>query len=884
MVEVDVPLGVLLLPSFSMGTRTPAAQRPAGVPPADLLVGRDHELDLISTLLTEEQSPHAGLVLEGDPGVGKTSLWEHGIARGRDHGMRVLLTRASGAETRLSFAALIDLLEEVSSEELASLPAPQLHALEVALYRRDPAGRPPEGTAIALGLLTALRALAAEDRVLVAVDDLQWLDRASAEALAFAARRLDPAAVTFLLARRPGEPSVLEEVFPEERLERAVVGPTSLGGTRQILATRLGVRLPHHLLRRVQDATLGNPLFVLQVGRMLAGRDIDEIGEDLPIPDGVEALLGLRVADLEDAMRRALLALALDADLNATQLGDIAGPEVVANAVADGMVVLDGERARASHPLLAAAAHRQATDAERQELHRALAAIVSDEQRRALHLALATTEEDDELAERVAAAAELAEGRGATRRAVRLGTHALRLTPTDAEGYVDRLLALGRQLATAGEKQRLTDLLAGRVESLPTPAARVAGLLLLPAGVNSDNDDIRRFLERALDEAGDDRELSGPVLAQLAENDAAVRITDLPQAERRAEQAVEASGSDRPEDRRRALYSLAWARALGGRPIDELCEEYHAASDEHSYVARNPERIAGQRNVWRGEIEVARPVLTALLDQSMEWAEPSSYALARLHLCELELRVGGTAEAGRLLDEWAASTDSRLLLWPMYERCRAVLAVVRGDPAAARDWAEQALELAETKGVRWDWLEATRALGLAALLDKDLDLAVHHLSSVWDHTEREGVADPGVFPVAPDLVEARVEADDLEGARRVTARFAELARAQDHPWALAGASRCQALLELADEYDDGPAAALEQCATAYRGRGLRFDEARTLLALGRAQRRARKWAAARETLECAADAFEAIGSPGWAEDARSELARVGARRPTRPAD
>ncbi|WP_243057200.1 AAA family ATPase [Nocardioides sp. SR21] len=839
------------------------------------LVGRDGELELIQALLADGRQ---ALVLEGVPGVGKTSLWEHGVAQGRDRGMRVLVARASGAETGLPGGALIDLMDGVTSADLAALPAPQRRALEVALYRQEPAGRPPEPGAIALGLLNALRALGADQRVLVAIDDVQWLDPASEEALAYAARRLDPAAVTCLLARRPGERSALEEAFGDGMLHRREVGPLSLGATRQVLSGRLGVRLPHHMLRRIYDATLGNPLFVLEVGRQLAGRDVATFGEDIPVPDDVEDLLGLRVADLDGPARRVLLALALDPDLKPPHLDGVAGPDAVATAVREGVAVLDGERVRPSHPLLAAAAKRQAPEEVCRDLHRELAAVVPDEQRQALHLALATTTADEGLAARLTAAADRAAARGAPRLAVELGTHALRLTSPESEAHVDRLLALGRALAVAAERPRLTALLQEAAATLPTPADRVTAYLLLTSGVVRDNEHLRSVLERALAEAAGDPALRAPVLAELAENEGVIRVVALPSADRYAVEALESAAN--AEDRRSALYALSWTRALRGQPIDDVAAEHRALSDEHAYLARDPARVAGQRFVWRGEVTQGRDVLAAQRQQADDWAEPSSYALARLHLCELELRVGGHAEAQRMLDEWGASSDSRLLLWPMYERCRALLAAGRGDADEARRWGDHARELADETGVRWDWLEATRALGLAALLDKDHDTAVAHLSAVWEHTEREGIADPGAFPVAVDLVEALVDAGDLDTARAVTARLDELGRAASHPWALVGAQRCSAYLRLAHEYDDGSAGALAECAAAYAELGLPPDEARTLLTLGRVQRRARKWGAARESLERSAEVFEQVGAPGWVGEARAELERVGARRPS----
>jgi DNA-binding CsgD family transcriptional regulator len=442
---------------------------------------------------------------------------------------------------------------------------------------------------------------------------------------------------------------------------------------------------------------------------------------------------------------------------------------------------------------------------------------------------------------------------------------------------VPRLLDLGEHLSVAGEKERLTDLLTGRVDSMPDAASRVAAYVLLTQGVVQDNGHIRELLENALVEAGDDRELRAAVLAELAENEAVVTVADIARAERRAAEAV-ASGGLTP-DHRHALTALAWTRALRGKPVADLSARYSALPDDHFKVSQRPERVAGQRLVWRGEAEEARGVLTALRVEAEERAEPSAYALVRLHLCELELRVGAWSEAQRLLDDWEASAESRLLHWPMYERCQALLAAGRGQSAEARRWASTALERVESTGVRWDWLETERALGLVSLLDKDSADAVRHLAAVWDHTQREGVEDPGVFPVAPDLVEALVETEAVGRAHDVTVRLGELAREQEHPWALAGAQRSAAMVALAGgTHDEQAANDLEAAATSYRGLGLVFDEARTLLVLGRAQRRARKWGAARETLERAVGAFDAIGSTGWAGDAGSELARVGARR------
>ena len=322
---------------------------------------------------------------------------------------------------------------------------------------------------------------------------------------------------------------------------------------------------------------------------------------------------------------------------------------------------------------------------------------------------------------------------------------------------------LAGYLEVAGEKQRLTDLLVPALGSLPPGALRVRACLLLASGQVTGNEEIRRFLERALAETGDDAMARAAVLAEMAANDAGVRVAGIPAAEAAALEALSAAGSADRDVRRAALYALGWARSLGGSPIDDLCDRFHAPSAVHAYLAASPERVAAQRLVWRGALSDGRHVLLEMLAAADERGEPSSYALLRLHVCELELRAGDWDAAERRLDEWAESSDRELLVWPMYERCRALLAVGRGRAREARRWATEAMARAEETGVRWDLLETRRALGMLDLLGRDPGEATVQLRAVWEHTEREGVRDPGAFPVAADLVEALVELGELPG-------------------------------------------------------------------------------------------------------------------------
>jgi DNA-binding CsgD family transcriptional regulator len=227
------------------------------------------------------------------------------------------------------------------------------------------------------------------------------------------------------------------------------------------------------------------------------------------------------------------------------------------------------------------------------------------------------------------------------------------------------------------------------------------------------------------------------------------------------------------------------------------------------------------------------------------------------------------------LDQWAALNPQAQAAG---RRIQAALAAVRGDALRAAALAARELQASESTTAQWDRLEARRAAGVAALLARQPQQAVTSLSEVWEHTQREGVEDPGAFPVAGDLAEALAETGQPAAAGQVIARLAELAAAQHHPWGLATADRAAAVATLAGGYDDAAAAQLAGAAEAYRALGAGWDAARALLALGRAQRRAKKRAAARDSLEQARAGFDQLGCPGWAQAAAAELDRISGRR------
>jgi DNA-binding CsgD family transcriptional regulator len=839
------------------------------------VIGREPELTALEEFL-DRDTLWLALLLTGGPGIGKTALWERGLhlARGRD--IRVLAARPSGAEAELSFAGLFDLLEGIDIGAVGGLPAPQRRALEAALLRAAPMDAAPERFAIAAGFLSVLRSLAAGEPLLIAVDDLQWLDAASAEVLAFAARRAQGQRFQFLLSRRSGAATPVERALDLAVLRTTEVGPLTLGATRRLLSQSLGLTVPPRTLLRLFDATQGNPLLALELGRALARGRTWAIGTEPPVADLAGNPFGARVAKLPAPAHRALLVTALSGHLSLPQLMTVADQAAVEDLVAAGLLIPDGERVRPSHPLVAAAARRHSRIGERQALHLALADVAGDETLRARHLALSAPAQDAEVAGIVAAAAASAARRGAAHDAADLAEHALRLTPEPAAEYPGRLLALAQCLANVGEIPRVTELLGPRIGELPAGGLRAHAHLLLGEDANLlEHED---HLEQALAHSRDDPALRATALATKSLLLAVVRVERISEAEALGAEAQRLARSAGPEVARHARQSLAWARILGGHPVHELTERAPgAAAGNYSLYEISIDRPAAVQLAFAGRTGPAQAALRPLLALAEERGEARFSSILTLHLCELALRAGELREGSRLLDEWA---DSGVLKGQRtsYLRCRALLASLHGCPDEAERWADAAAPAAGDPGIKWDQLEVLRARGIAALFAHEPERAAGALGQVWEHTLREGVADPGAFPVAPDLVEALVWLSRTAEAETVTCRLRDLAECRDHPWALATASRCAAVVRLAAGYDERTAARLADAAASYGELGLRFDRARSLLWLGRAARRARKRTAARRALETAGAEFDALGSPGWAAQARAELDLLGARR------
>jgi DNA-binding CsgD family transcriptional regulator len=823
------------------------------------------------------------LVLQGEPGIGKTSVWARAIKLARDKGYVVLTSRASEAETGFSFAALSDLAAGAGEAVLAALPAPQLHALEVALRKAHPTGGALDPLAIAAGLHGALRVLSQTAPVLIAIDDVQWLDQASAEPVGFAIRRLAGCDVRILLTKRLGSRSPLDQALQSVTVEEVDVPRLSYGALRQVVWERLGLALPRREFRLLYDTCNGNPLFALEVGRMLAASGEHELGADLPLPRLVEDVFGQRLGELRAEVKLVVLATALTSGLSRAELSRVVDPLALEDAVSDRLVVVErvGEReiVRPSHPLLAAAARRDSQASQRQELHLGLSAAVADEVLRARHLALATTQPDNDVAAVVAAASVMAAERAALREAEELAAHALRLTPDGAAERGERLAHLASCHLDAGDLDRAQALLETRIDEVPPGRERALARVALGEAGSMFFDEHQ--LELALAEAPDDPEVRELVFERRAMIDALGRVARLAEAEVLAREALSAAGQVGPDAEARALTALAWVLALRGRPFDDVLAGRIETGPSSILYNSAVERPLGVRYAFRGEVEKARSIFLRLAADAFSRGELRMSAMISIQLFELAVRSGNANEAGRLLEELEQWTDV-IHGSGLGRRLRAQLYAVIGNPPATAREASGGVQVGESNvDQQWDVLELARAQGLAALYEGNAAAAVDHLCPVWEFTRCEGVDDLGAFPVAGDLVEAYVDLGKLDAADPVVAVLEVSATEQQHPWAAATAVRAGALVRLGRSaaFDEEAASSLRDAALEFRRLGLDFDSSRCLLALGRFERRFRKSGAARRSLEETVSAFDSRGCSGWAALARSELARVPGRRP-----
>jgi DNA-binding winged helix-turn-helix (wHTH) protein/DNA-binding CsgD family transcriptional regulator len=850
------------------------------------IVGRDAERGAVERLLADAGEGFAVLLIEGEAGVGKTTVFREALRRAEQHGFHVLACQPGASEVTLSFAALADLLGCVPPGKLAALPTPQRRAFEGVLLEAEPAERSVELRAAAAGMRSLLTGLALERPVLLALDDVQWLDLASAAALDFVLRRLGPERVGVLATRRLGEVLRLElEALPGGVLTRASMGPLSLGALQRLLKDRLGATFMRSTLVRIHATSRGNPLFALEIGRALAERPATPGNEPLPVPDDVRALVRERVLALPAATRELLLAAALLADPTAELLRRLQGVTAEADlepAERAGIAALEGGAVCFTHPLHAAAVVAAATAGERRRMHMRLASAVSELEERAQHLALGSSQPDAAIARLLEAGAAAARSRGGLHAAAELLERARELTPACAVAEArGRGIRAAEMHSQAGDRARARSLLEELLAEPLTAAQRAEALRLLAELAFAEEDLpasealLLEALAIAVDSATRAR-LQFELMYLLHHSNDIERSVEFGQRV-----LAELAGSDDGPLLAEAFAYTAIVDYLAGRGVDwSRVERAIQLEDPNraSLPGLPPGGVAALLQMYVGRHAESRARIGAICARLAEHGNEADLGHALLWRSWLETRSGNLALAAQIADEAITCTSltatASIRRWALAQR--AWVAAHLGEiDAARRGCAEAAAP--ERGGLAQVELSIAAALAL-------VEVSLGHPEEVWRATralteivEQHGIGEPVPLMFLPDTLAALVTLGELDRAESLLEAFERQARALDRSWALATGLRCRGLL-LAERGDVSRACETLDQALAQHGRlDMPFERARTWLAQGVIERRARRRGRSVGALQQALAEFERMGARLFAERARQELARGGAR-------
>ena len=849
------------------------------------LIGREEQLAAIVALLDDPHRLPGTAVLWGEAGIGKTSIWLTGREAAAERGYRVLSSRPTEAETKLAYTGLADLLGGSIDSVLGLLPPIQRRALERALLLGETDAHADE-RAVSTAFLEALRALGAESPLYLAVDDVQWLDAESLAGLRFALPRVARLPVAAVLATRGEPPAWLRRGLDEERLRTIEVGGLSVGELFELLRTRLDAVFPRPTLLRIWETSRGNPFFALELAGALQRRGTGlATGDALPIPSDLHELLRERLASLADPALQVLRTTAALADPTMAVVEAAVGPRFdtgLAQALDAKVVELDEQRLRLTHPLLGSAVTAEHPPSRLRALHARLARIVSNEEERARHLALAAAEPSRETAAILEEAAQSSHARGATATAAELAEQALRLTPDGRSDDARRRLLDAADLhRRAGDTERATALLE-QARAAAASAGERALVLSRLAGVQASPHAAVGLYREALEDADGDDVLQATIHLGLA---GLMRFTEG--IERGMEHgelaALAAARVGDPALRCRALAAYGLMRFNLGRgvPIAEMNE---ALTLERSLAEwpldDGPTWAHGWQLCWLADVDRARDLFREVLSVVRERNDAAGEAEALWYLGLLEARAASWAAAARYS---AASLD----LWtqlgrvvPYHEFPAAVSAAHRGRIDEARARSRQALARAEAEGIDIGQSGHSWVLGFVELSTGDAAAALPHLRRAYALRDAF-MLEPAQRLELGDLLEALIAAGELDEAEGVLLTWEPRAAALDRAWALAILARGGALL-LAGQGDlEGAFARFEEALVEHARAPDPFQHARTLLALGRTLRRAKRRGDARTTLDDALVRFETLGAPLWAEQTRAELARIGGRAPSR---
>ncbi|GAA1629099.1 LuxR family transcriptional regulator [Kribbella alba] len=829
-----------------------------------MLIGREAERRAIERLVAGARVGTSGvLLITGEPGIGKTALVDEAATLAA--GLRLLRARGTEAEREIPFGGLLQLLRPAIGE-LDRIPAPQREALAAALALSS--GAAADRFAVGAAALSLICRYAESAPVALLIDDAHLLDRPSAEAILFAARRLVADPIVLVIAARADESHPLAEAdLPQLRL-----GGIALEAAQQMVRGRsVSIDLVAQLHRRVA----GNPLALLELTS--DKEQLHRLAPGAPVP--VHALLAeafaVRAQRLSPAARTALLIAAVDdGDLGVVARAcaelhvDIAA---LAEAEQTSLVLIADGRVEFRHPLVRSAIYASADPAERRTVHRAVAAVLGPggADRRAWHLSETVMGADDDVADGLQIAGEHAADRGAHAVAATAFERAARVTE-EGQQRARRLVAAGRAAWFAGLPERADGLLGEALAFEPPLPVRIQanelrGDIAVKCGSPAQ---AREILVAAVAETADADTAIG-LLADVV--NACFRLGDAAGALRAAEDIDKLLARlERPGTRILGLLSSGVAKILAGRGGTEQIREAVALAPS---AGLDRDR---RRQVWMvlgplflREAGTGRALLQEAMRERRDQVAVGTLPALLMQLARDEATTDRWADAAasydegiRLSRETGQTTELAICL-----AGHAWLSAHQGHAAECRALATEAIEICTERQIHLGLAWALFALGDLELGRGNPADALPQYERLADVLRSLRVLDPDLSP-APELVEVYLRLGRTDEAAATARSFAVLASDKGQPWALARAARVIALIDDDERQFEVALGWHEQTLDV-------FETARTRLVYGAWLRRIRRRVDARAQLRSAVAEFDRLGAPAWADLAAAELKATG---------
>ena len=834
----------------------------------------------------------AALAVQGEAGAGKSTLWRAGVEAAATAGHRLLRSEASASETDLSFAGLSDLLAEVLPLVAREIPGPQREALEVALWLRPAGDQAPTAHAVGLAALAALRACVAEGPVLVAVDDVQWLDEASLDALTFALRRLVSGSLCVLLAARseaPADPLTAGAPPPSGRWREllAAAGVAEVIDLVPLDLWQVQKLLPRTVTaaqaRLVARQSRGNPFWAIQIAASLDAANV-------PVPQLARALTSRLSRLLSPAAEEALAVVAAAGRMTAGDvlavLGHLEDPAAALDtAIVAGVVVETGDRVAAAHPLIGAAAVESLPPGRRTSLYRRLAAASANPERYAHFAALAVGPGPDAMvADALDAAAAAARARAGNVAAGQFAARAVRFTShADAAALVRRRIRAGELLCLAGDTHASLEALSMLdIDQLATADLERALPLLADLTENFRGiASATAIVTGAVKTAGDDPRRRALVLALASDV-----VYGIPGGKRAAAveaiRCAEAAGDAAAPSLHRALINLALVKAAAAEGLDTALLDRAERLETGLPDLRLYDTADLYRGIWSRYIEdldTARAAMGRCIARAKDAGDDFALRIFLCYLASTEQLAGDYVAAAAALD--TADTTAAWYDWPSnpwHVEPRCELLIAAGDT-------DGALRLADAHLPDQEHSPATARFMGALIRGKvsgwcgEAAAAVRHFERAAWCAEQMEWADPGVRNrLDIPLAEAYVAAGQAADASRISAQLREAGVRLRRPALTGDANRIAALIAaLAGDLDT--AAELARAAVAaHQQTPLRPELARSLLALGRIERRRKGRRQARDALNRARALAAGMGHRPLLAEIDGELPRVAAAR------